>query len=103
MQITYAKKAKQVNVLSLKESVWREFSSMHSERCAAAGAADRAEGGVVRFEEVMGGLQDGDGCRLSDLSPHLVFICLLHLANERGLTVRSVEAHDSLLISAGGA
>lgn len=37
--------------------------------------------------------------RLEDLSVHLCFICVLHLANEHGLVVRGAEALDRLTIS----
>jgi condensin complex subunit 2 len=37
--------------------------------------------------------------RLEDLSVHLCFICVLHLANEHGLVIKSVPELNSLLIS----
>jgi condensin complex subunit 2 len=38
---------------------------------------------------------------VADLSIHLCFICVLHLANEHGLSIHRVEALDKLRI--GGA
>lgn len=37
--------------------------------------------------------------RLEDLSVHLCFICVLHLANEHGLVVRDAPQLDRLIIS----
>ena len=37
--------------------------------------------------------------RLEDLSVHLCFICMLHLANEHGLVIRGVPQLDQLEIS----
>lgn len=35
---------------------------------------------------------------ISDISPHLCFICLLHLANEKGLSIQSCPNLDDLSI-----
>ena len=35
---------------------------------------------------------------ISDISPHLCFICLLHLANEKGLSIQSYPNLDDLAI-----
>ncbi|KAG4384598.1 hypothetical protein GLYMA_13G310451v4 [Glycine max] len=35
-----------------------------------------------------------------DISPHLCFICLLHLANEKGLSIQSCPNMDDLAIYA---
>ena len=37
--------------------------------------------------------------RAEDLSVHLCFICLLHLANEHGLAVSGTESLDRLVVS----
>lgn len=37
--------------------------------------------------------------RAEDLSVHLCFICLLHLANEHGLAVQGTESLDRLIVS----
>ena len=38
---------------------------------------------------------------LSDLSVHMCFICVLHLANEHGLAIEGVASLDELRIVAG--
>ena len=35
---------------------------------------------------------------ISDISPHLCFICLLHLANEKGLSIQNSPNLDDLAI-----
>ena len=46
-----------------------------------------------------GGAPAVDLRRLEDLSVHLCFICVLHLANEHGLAVAGVTGLDRLLVS----
>ena len=36
---------------------------------------------------------------LQDLSVHLCFICVLHLANENGLVIKGVDNLEKMLIS----
>ena len=95
LQVPFAKRAKQVDVLELKQGVWRELSLAHQHQKSRTSAAGNAE---VRFENVMSGLTSDDGGRLEELSVHLVFVCLLHLANEKNLVVNSTPALDTLLI-----
>jgi hypothetical protein len=53
---------------------------------AAAGAA---VGPAVDFRAVLARVPERNAAgRLEDLSVHMAFICLLHLANERGLAVK---------------
>lgn len=42
---------------------------------------------------------DNPAGRLEDLSVHLCFICLLHLANEHGLALQAVPEMDRLLVT----
>lgn len=37
--------------------------------------------------------------KAEDLSVHLCFICLLHLANEHGLAISGTESLDQLVVS----
>jgi condensin complex subunit 2 len=87
LQMRYAKRAKHVDVLDLKAGVWRELQRSASERVDPATNA----AAPVSFQDVVSGLRSGDGGDVSDLSVHLCFICLLHLANEESLVVQSPE------------
>lgn len=93
MQVRFAKRAKHVDIKQLKGGVEREL------RAASAAAV---AGGQVGFQEIVGGLAGGDGGKLSDLSPHLCFICLLHLANEQSLVVKCLPQGGGLVVENAG-
>ena len=96
MQVRYARRAKHVDVLELKTGVWRELhrsATAHGDDGAAVADADAP----VQFQDIVGGLRSGDGGDVLDLSVHLCFICLLHLANEETLVVQS-PAMDELIV-----
>lgn len=88
--MTYAKAAKQVDVRVLKRRLWDILTKQP--------AAEVRQGDPVDFQVVIQQLRTGDGASLHDLSVHLCFICLLHLANEHGLTVTGVEDMNRLLV-----
>ena len=62
---------------------------------AAAGDAERS----LAFQSVIGGVGESRAGRLEDLSVHLCFICLLHLANEHGLAIHDAPGLDQLSIT----
>eukprot|EP00898_Chlorokybus_atmophyticus_P006836 jgi/Chlat1/7153/Chrsp57S06828 len=74
IEVPYARAAKQVDVRALKHILWQrlEFLARLPERNAAG--------------------------RLQDLSVHLCFICVLHLANEHGLSITGCASMDELVI-----
>ena len=43
--------------------------------------------------------QDNGAVAFGDLSIHLCFICVLHLANENGLAISGVPTLDCMLVS----
>ena len=54
----------------------------------------------VSFQELLQQVPaDNQAGKTSDLSVHLCFICLLHLANEHGLAITGSAALDSMAIS----
>lgn len=54
---------------------------------------------TLRFTEVMQGLSKSyNRGEMADISTSYGFICLLHLCNERGLTVTKTDALDELYI-----
>lgn len=95
--MTYAKTAKQVDVRALKGRLWELLQGASGE--PRGGDAGDGVGHSVEFQEVIQELHSGDGARLEDLSVHLCFICLLHLANEHSLVVSDVTQMDRLLVS----
>lgn len=64
--------------------------------CGVAHATRHA----VRLQDIISKLDDSSGAgRLADLSVHLCFICLLHLANEHGLAIADGPDLRTLTIS----
>lgn len=86
---------------ALKEGLWERVLELQA-RNTPPGAPD----GVLTckqqlsFQDVIACLpENGPAGRLSDLSVHLCFICLLHLANEHGLKITDAPSLDSLCVS----
>lgn len=73
--------APQVDVKALKETLWAKLQA------ARFRAPDRQ--GPISFGDVISALPANSAAgHISDLSVHLCFICMLHLANENGLAVQ---------------
>jgi len=102
--IKYTKRAKRVDVRKLKENIWKGLKiPTRDERQQPTNPeemdvdGDRPSMGVTNpeeeartFDEVIVGLQRSyPGDKLAEISTSFCFICLLHLANERGLRLES--------------
>jgi condensin complex subunit 2 len=87
----------QVDVKALKEIVWQGLS--HSKTAAAADEQEPADSSVS-FQDILAHVPDQSqaGDR-RDLSVHLCFICLLHLANENGLVVKDASDLKTLQVT----
>ncbi|KAI7835644.1 hypothetical protein COHA_010458 [Chlorella ohadii] len=95
VEVNYSRAAKQVDVRSLKELMWGGIHSVPQ-----PGGAPPSPDTVLEFQDVLRTVPERNPAgRLEDLSVHLCFICVLHLANEHGLVIRSVPELDRLLIS----
>ena len=88
IRVNYARSAKVVDVRALKQALWSGLSDDH------APAAEHS------FQTLLDSVspQSGAGA-LSDLSVHMCFICVLHLANEHGLAIKGVPALDDMRIT----
>ena len=76
--VNYARSAKVVDVRALKAALWEGLQVL----------SKRAKDGRVSFGELLERLPPGCGAaQLSDISVHMAFICVLHLANEHGLAI----------------
>ncbi|XP_038900339.1 condensin complex subunit 2 [Benincasa hispida] len=95
IEVQYDKKSKQVDVQALKETLW---SHLQESRTDAQG-----EDETVSFKQIIATFPDD--CRaaqtINDISPHLCFICLLHLANEHGLRIIGSDHLNDLTIHFG--
>jgi condensin complex subunit 2 len=61
--------------------------------------ASKTVDGSLKFTQVMNGLQTVYPKQaMSDISTSYCFICLLHLANEKGLVINNQEGFEDLTI-----
>ena len=82
--------AVQVDVRALKETLWHGMGSVQ----------EASSEQVVSFQDLIADVPSfGAAGRAEDLSVHLCFICLLHLANEHGLAISGTESLDQLVVS----
>ena len=102
--LRYATVAKKVDVRALKRQLWAEIEPPHA--AAPAPAAARADATPRPFSELMGSVarQRADAAAAAGArdgaSVAFYFICVLHLANEKGLTLE--PSGDALGVGGGG-
>ncbi|XP_031126505.1 condensin complex subunit 2 isoform X1 [Ipomoea triloba] len=93
IDIHYDKTSKQVDVQVLKETLWDQIQGLNQ-------TSVQLQDESVSFKQVLATFPDD--CRATgshdDISPHLCFICLLHLANEHGLCIQGSVNLDDLRI-----
>ncbi|KAF2405313.1 barren [Trichodelitschia bisporula] len=96
--VQYARVAKKVDVRRLKEEIWRGLSldeTMPPPVVPTPKAADES----LKFTDVISNLQTVySGQTMADISTSYCFICLLHLANEKGLEIQNEENFMDLTI-----
>ncbi|XP_023757126.1 condensin complex subunit 2 [Lactuca sativa] len=86
IDIQYDKKSKQVDVHVLKDTLWSTIQEMQK----SAGDED------LSFKNILS--SSPAATSNDDITPHLSFICILHLANEHGLTLNSFPDMDDVSI-----
>ncbi|XP_052114751.1 condensin complex subunit 2 isoform X1 [Arachis duranensis] len=93
IEVQYDKTSKQVNVQELKITLWN-----HVQESANLSFEGKKE--TVSFRSVLANFPTdcNAAATISDISPHLCFICLLHLANEKGLSIQGYPSLDDLAI-----
>ncbi|PRQ52729.1 putative condensin complex subunit 2/barren [Rosa chinensis] len=93
IEVQYDKTSKQVDVQALKETLWAHVQETVQK-------STQGEEQVVSFKQILGSFPSD--CRaaptINDISPHLCFICLLHLANEHGLKILGNTNLDDLSV-----
>lgn len=96
-QLNYAKIAKKVDVKQLKENIWEELGFEKSNKDYTSHAVSvKTE---RKFTDVIKGLKNIYSERaMADISISFCFICLLHLANEKGLIIENNESLTELKI-----
>eukprot|EP00002_Diphylleia_rotans_P034945 TRINITY_DN7568_c0_g1_i2.p1 TRINITY_DN7568_c0_g1~~TRINITY_DN7568_c0_g1_i2.p1 ORF type:complete len:157 (-),score=37.67 TRINITY_DN7568_c0_g1_i2:48-518(-) len=96
IEINYATKAKQVDVKVVKQTIWNELQQTASTKQTNAPQAN----GSTSFQGLLESLSERlPSTERQNTSVPIAFICLLHLANEKGLALHSSEGMDSLSIT----
>ena len=87
----------QVDVRALKSTLWHTIGDLHDSQQHQDASSSSEE---LSFQDVLAGLSEENVVgNVSDLSVHLCFICVLHLANENGLSIKGRPTLDGLHIS----
>ncbi|KAK5110792.1 hypothetical protein LTR62_005503 [Meristemomyces frigidus] len=103
--VQYARTAKKVDVRRLKENMWLGIGMDEPSTDIPATPSSRLPplpkdtSGSLNFTAIMNNLQHAYPPRqMQDISTSYGFICLLHLANEKGLVVENVEGWGDLVV-----
>ncbi|KAJ4977207.1 hypothetical protein NE237_002313 [Protea cynaroides] len=92
IEVQYDKTSKQVDVHALKETLWGSMQK-------SVQLPEMDSNVMVSFRHVLASFpSDCQAAACEDISPHLCFICLLHLANEHGLTIHDCSSLDDLQV-----
>ncbi|KAK1302582.1 Condensin complex subunit 2 [Acorus calamus] len=92
IEVQYDKSSKQVDVHVLKGTLWNCLQKSAEPSGEVSEAAVSFRDLVEHFPE------NCPAAEPKDISPHLCFICLLHLANEHSLSIRDCPTLDDLRI-----
>ncbi|KAM5351684.1 hypothetical protein ACJ41O_004407 [Fusarium nematophilum] len=96
--VQYARVAKKVDVRRLKEELWKGMDLETLEKPVDP-VADTSQEEPLKFTSVMNNLQAVyPKPVMDDISTSYCFICLLHLANEKGLTIEKTAGLSELEI-----
>ncbi|CAN1843557.1 Condensin complex subunit 2, partial [Linum perenne] len=97
IEVNYDKRSKQVDVQRLKETLWRHIQESPE---TSVQKNQEEEEAAVSFKGLLASFPSecNAAASINDISPHLCFICLLHLANEHGLSIRGRSSLDDLEI-----
>jgi condensin complex subunit 2 len=103
--VSYSRASKQVDVHALKDIIWGGVlragggDGQAQVGLEASGAAQEAAEQPVDFRDVIKVVpKESPAGRLEDMSVHMCFICLLHLANQHGLEVKSGDDLRTLTV-----
>ncbi|CAI9294780.1 unnamed protein product [Lactuca saligna] len=94
IEVEYDRTSKQVDVQALKEILWSSIQETH--------VLPQKETKELSFKEMLAAfptdVEKQAAASIDAISPHLCFICLLHLANEHGLSIHGCDLLDDLTI-----
>lgn len=94
IEVQYDRTSKQVDVQALKETLWDHLQE------SSQNLEPGKEEAAISFKHILASLPSECqvAASLKDISPHLCFICLLHLANEHGLRILGCPNLDDLSV-----
>lgn len=109
--MNYSRVAKRVDIKLLKDNLWKSIKIEDSEKSVEPEESEEATALVPPPQaedankkktfkdvvDVIGTMYRPD--EKKDLSTSFCFICLLHLANEHGLSFEATDLHDNMVIS----
>ncbi|KAK9460788.1 condensin complex subunit 2/barren [Lipomyces oligophaga] len=103
--VNYARVAKKVDVKKLKENIWSKLDYEDDNKYITADSKSlsKSSGGITEHEKTFSGIVGQleslySNKAMSDISTSFCFICLLHLANEKGLTIENNDSFSDLSI-----
>ncbi|KAH8953056.1 hypothetical protein BDL97_08G003800 [Sphagnum fallax] len=97
ISINYNKTSKQVDVHMLKATLWEGLQHKQISADMAEDTGEDEEG--IPFQELLDVLpEDCPAAAQEDISVHICFLCLLHLANEHNLCIKDCSTIDDLRI-----
>ena len=104
--VQYARTAKKVDVRRLKEEIWKELGferqeppERQQEPIKASTPLVPGDDGSLKFTDAMNGLHGVYPQKaMDDISTSYCFICLLHLANEKGLVLQHEQNWEEIKI-----
>ncbi|CAM6074854.1 unnamed protein product [Sphagnum tenellum] len=97
ISINYNKTSKQVDVHVLKATLWEGLQHKQISADMAEDTGEDEEG--IPFQELLDVLpEDCPAAAQEDISVHICFLCLLHLANEHNLCIKDCSTIDDLRI-----
>ncbi|KAG9447625.1 hypothetical protein H6P81_013753 [Aristolochia fimbriata] len=92
IEVQYDKMSKQVDVHALKETLWNCMQGFNLQD-------EKVDEQEISFCRLLRDFPENcNAAAAGDISVHLCFICVLHLANEHSLTIRDCTTLDELLI-----
>ncbi|KAL8088056.1 hypothetical protein AgCh_037991 [Apium graveolens] len=93
-EVRHDRISKQVDVQALKETLWDSMQQSQVHSVQAQGEK------TISFKHTLATFPDDckAAASVKDISPHLCFLSLLHLANEHGLSIQGCESLDDLSI-----
>ncbi|KAI6825044.1 barren [Hortaea werneckii] len=110
--VQYARTAKRVDMRRLKQEMWGGIGCFDSDGTSAPPPQSKPPGGQpqipqlqpsetgeLKFVDIMNNLQHVyPKQQMQDISTSYGFICLLHLANEKGLVIENVDGWQDLTV-----